>query len=400
MGYHGTGVNYCGRELDELREPVVHGQGPSGLSQSQQQWQDIADQLRRIGMYVESSMSKNSAAHEGAAADAENTRGLSPLACYAQAAEIQAQFAAEATGNQAEYYTCTRDGMPDHMERPSLWPDILTPWEYFRKKHEYDRRVDRATDLMNSYQANSNSNICGMPEFTRPQSADIGMAIPSGCQVNPGSTSTTAPTLAAGVGPGPGVDTGSGVGPGGHAAVPASPSSVGSAGSVTGGGMGVGGPGHGPAGTGAASGGAAGPAPGGYGGGIGAPGYVGISGGGGTGTGGGTARPATGVPGGGDIDRPGTGWSGVGGAGGTGRGAGDIAGEHGVADRSDGSGGLRGGAPTDAGAFVPTGAGTRGDEDPEPRTSENLVETENIFRDGSMVAPPVIGEDLPEYYHR
>ena len=118
MGYHGTGVNYGGRELDELREPVVYGQGPSGLGDSQQAWQEVAEELRQVGMYVESSMNKNAAAREGAAADAANVQGLSPLAAYAQAAQIQAEFAAEATGNQADYYTTTRTGMPEHMDRP------------------------------------------------------------------------------------------------------------------------------------------------------------------------------------------------------------------------------------------------------------------------------------------
>ncbi|HEY0639641.1 MAG TPA: hypothetical protein VGD67_18490, partial [Pseudonocardiaceae bacterium] len=198
MGYQGTGTNYGGRELDELREPVVFGQGPSGLSESQAAWEDVSRQLREVGLYVETSMNRNAAARQGAAADAANVQGLSPLASYAQAAQIQADFAAEATGNQAEYYTSARNGMPGHMDRPSFWPDFLTPWEYFRKKREYDRRVDRATDLMNSYQSNSNSNINGMPEFTRPQSTDIGMTMPGGSQVNPGGPSTTVPSQGGG----------------------------------------------------------------------------------------------------------------------------------------------------------------------------------------------------------
>jgi hypothetical protein len=430
MGYHGTGVNYGGRELHELREPVVYGLGPSGLSQSQQAWQEVSRELRQVGMFVESSMNKNAAAREGAAADAANVQGLSPLAAYAQAAQIQADFAAEATGNQADYYTTARNGMPEHMDRPSLWADILTPWEYFGKKREYDRRVDTATDMMNSYQANSNSNISTMPEFTKPQNANIGMAVPIGTQVNPGSTSTAAPTLPAGVGTAP-ASAGVMALPGGRAVAPTL------SGGTTGG---YGGVGTGP----------------GYGGGMSLPGggIVGPSGGTarpgtGGGTSAGTARPGTsggrsGI--GGEAGRPGTsaGRTGgstsrftpgtlgaedeagrAGGRGGYGPGgrAGLGAGEHAATGRGPVEHGPTGRGPVEHGptgrgtgehAATGRGAGPRGTggsmfgpmggaggaEDIEHKTPDYLVETQDIFRDATLVAPPVIGEKRPDYYDR
>jgi hypothetical protein len=79
----------------------------------------------------------------------------------------------------------------------------------------------------------------------------------------------------------------------------------------------------------------------------------------------------------------------------TGRGAAGVAGEHGVTGR----GGPRG-AGAGGSAFGPMGGGARGDEDLEHRRPDYLVETEDIFRDATMVAPPVIGEELPDYYHR
>jgi hypothetical protein len=470
MGYHRTGVNYSGRELDELREPVVYGDGPSGLSQSQLSWSYIAEQLSEIGMYVETSMNKNADAREGVAADAANAQGLSPLAAYAQAAQIQAEFAAEATGNQIDYYTTTRDSMPEHMDRPSLWSDILTPWEYFRKKSEYDGRVDRATDLMNTYQANSNSNIDSMPQFTTPQNANISMAITTGTQVNPGSISTATPTLPAGVGTAPASSAGGVVGLGGRGIAPivASGGTGGYVGPSTGIGVppGAGAPVGLPVGEVVGPGGGTGGARGGY------PGAPGVGGSGGTRPGTGTTRPGTGsgrpgagaVPGSsgtgtarpgsgsGGVARPGTsggaerlrggggvgesGRSGMGrslpgnpstlgedgvhrgrgglGAGehglagrgsagplgehGAGRGAGGLAGEHGGTGRS--ASGLRGGGAGGGSAFGPMGGGARGDEDREHRTPDYLTETSDIFRDGTMVAPPVIGDERPDYYER
>jgi hypothetical protein len=38
------------------------------------------------------------------------------------------------------------------------------------------------------------------------------------------------------------------------------------------------------------------------------------------------------------------------------------------------------------------GAGRGGEEDKEHKSADYLIETEDVFGDGQMVAPPVIGE--------
>lgn len=52
------------------------------------------------------------------------------------------------------------------------------------------------------------------------------------------------------------------------------------------------------------------------------------------------------------------------------------------------------------GAFAPMAGGARGQgsDESEHRRPSYLVETEDIWGDGRRVAPPVIGEDPPEYY--
>jgi hypothetical protein len=44
--------------------------------------------------------------------------------------------------------------------------------------------------------------------------------------------------------------------------------------------------------------------------------------------------------------------------------------------------------------------GAGGAEDIEHKTPDYLVETQDIFRDATLVAPPVIGEKRPDYYDR
>ncbi|MGH3807347.1 MAG: hypothetical protein ACRDRU_12100 [Pseudonocardiaceae bacterium] len=57
--------------------------------------------------------------------------------------------------------------------------------------------------------------------------------------------------------------------------------------------------------------------------------------------------------------------------------------------------------PGAGGAFPPMVGGGQGQgaADTEHRRPSYLVETEDIWGDGRRVAPPVIGEDPPEYYH-
>ncbi|MGH3770909.1 MAG: hypothetical protein ACRDRW_05870 [Pseudonocardiaceae bacterium] len=60
-----------------------------------------------------------------------------------------------------------------------------------------------------------------------------------------------------------------------------------------------------------------------------------------------------------------------------------------------------GSGPGAGGAFPPMvgGGQGRGEQDTEHRRPSYLIETEDIWGDGSRVAPPVIGEDPPEYHY-
>ncbi|MGH3940667.1 MAG: hypothetical protein ACRDTG_18930 [Pseudonocardiaceae bacterium] len=81
------------------------------------------------------------------------------------------------------------------------------------------------------------------------------------------------------------------------------------------------------------------------------------------------------------------------GRGGGPRGAAEVAAGWGAAGPASRGAGLGGAFPPMAGA-----GRSGGEEDTERRRPSYLIETEDIWGDGCRVAPPVIGEDPPEYY--
>jgi hypothetical protein len=116
----------------------------------------------------------------------------------------------------------------------------------------------------------------------------------------------------------------------------------------------------------------------------------------GAGTGAGTGAGAGAGAGSGRFGGPGE----PGRAFGPGSGAGALAGEGPLGRPGAGTGaaGARGGAG--AGGF-PIGAGHgQGEEDKEHQRPSYLVETDDVWGDTTLVAPPVIGEAPPEHYRR
>lgn len=111
-------------------------------------------------------------------------------------------------------------------------------------------------------------------------------------------------------------------------------------------------------------------------------------------------RPGGGPGGGASFGPRGSGALGAGAAGsgdgrwGPGSGGPSGAGPGGGATGGRGGGGGLGGVPL---AGAGTGRG-QGGEDSEHRRPSYLIEMDDVFNDGRKVAPPVIGEDPPEYY--
>jgi hypothetical protein len=121
-------------------------------------------------------------------------------------------------------------------------------------------------------------------------------------------------------------------------------------------------------------------------------GTPGRAGAGGSGAGRGAFGPGGFGPGGSGSGAPGAGARGVGGLGAAAGLADDAAAARSGAAGRGGAGGM--------GYGPMVGAGTGGDDDKEHRRPSYLVESEDVWGDGTLVAPPVIGEAPPEHYRR
>ncbi|APU12196.1 MULTISPECIES: hypothetical protein [Actinoalloteichus] len=407
---------------------------PAGASPEDMEvsWKGIADRFLELGQYIESSLSTSNEVHQGVAG--EKSRGaVSPLAVYALEADSQARQIASATALQANYQATAKFLTPTGSPEPSKdFLDTVVPGMtgYTDQRNAYDQENQRAREIMENYQSNTNANLASSRGFEAPPNtlvtiaepnlgrADDGMPATFGDSSLPnGGTDANSGTDTGGRGgsniPGGGSDGGSGggngstpeyrpptgpppVGPDFHYPVPQPPTPgqpipppvIGAPGpsGPPGGGLlpplgGIGRPsgnigGNGPGGIGGR-----GPVGGRHG------GFGGPAGGrapGGFGPGGSGFGPGSGGPGGNGFGPGGA--TGVGGTGG-----GRMPG--GFGPTGGGAGGMPGGGV--AGGGGAGGRNSEGDEDKEHKRADYLIEMDDIFTDGTKVAPPVFGDEAP-----
>ena len=246
MSYETTHEVFEGRELVELRDPVVNGQGPASVSEAAGSYDEIIDILDEVAGYIETTTGQLQVTREGTAADAA-AGSVSPLAGYATAAAPNAASARVAVHDEAGHYSKAKSSMPEPMDKPSFWQLAATVMtapipgisqeNYFAQRAEYDERKAQAAHVMNTYQGSSNSTVSGMPTFTAPQAATIGLAIPGGEQVDARGPSGGAPS----VNGGGGVTGGGGTTGGGGGGAGGGGGGGGGGGTTAGGGGGAGG---------------------------------------------------------------------------------------------------------------------------------------------------------------
>lgn len=407
---------------DTIYKWFENGKGPSqSTSPTAQAWRDLSSGHGDVARLIEKAVSDSGAAWEGSAAD--SARGAtSPLATWATVtgeSASQAGTSAEAVGNA---YVDARNAMakpPTVPDKPFL--NDWAPWDT-----DYDDAVEKNQQVseqnmraFNQYGSAVTASADNQPTFISPTATDanveenpssgkykideVGMQNQPPPNVGPtgtgdrngGSDQTnlsgwkppTDSTNPAGVDhnkfpppplnddwrnrtPPPGGEPG--IPPGGRwdpndPRRPGGPLDPNNPRNRPGGPNGPGGPG-GPNGRGTGG-------PGGTGGGRG--------GGGGGGLGGAAAARGAGGPGG-----MGSGFGGAAGvAGEQGRGAGGF----GPAGAGAAGAGGRGAAGMGAGGMGAGAGRGQGEEDKEHKSASYLEETEDIFGDGTMVAPPVIG---------
>jgi len=409
---------------DTIYKWFEKGKGPSqSTAPSAQGWRDLSSGHTEVSDLINKAVRDSGASWEGAAADTARSN-TSPLATWADVTGQSATDAGNTADSVGEAYVNAKYAMqkpPEVPDKPFL--NDVWPWDTdYDKAVENNQKVNEANmRAFTQYGDAVTSSTSNMPTFISPDASDAGMQEQSTGQKNidkvdrPGTSDSYTPpgtsqppgtsrpgdstslsgwkqpgdnTSAAWLEPGapspgnpppgsdpndprnrPPVDTG--IPPGGRwdPNNPNDPRNRGRfnpndprsrpGGPGGPGGRGLGGPGGGGGGA------------GGRGGGM----------GGGAGGLGGAAAARAGGPGG-----MGSGFGGAAGVSEQGRGG---AGGFGPAGAGGAAG--RGGAAGMGAGGMGHGAKGEGDEDKEHKSASYLQETEDIFGDGTMVAPPVIG---------
>ncbi|WP_176959945.1 PPE domain-containing protein [Lentzea jiangxiensis] len=417
------------------------GSGPSqSTAVTADGWRELSNGHGDVAQLIEKAVRDSGAAWEGSAGDAARG-GTSPLATWATVTGDSASQAGTTADTIGSAYTDAKNSMskpPEVPDKPFL--NDWMPWDT-----DYDQAVERNQQVneqnmraFNQYASAVTASMNNQPTFIAPTATDGNVAE----QPNNGERSIsqvgTHNQTPSNVGTGTNTGTNTGTGGGDQTNTsgwkpptdstnpsgvdpkfppppptddgrPRPPGNIGDPGLPPGGRWDPndprrpggpldpnnprnrpGGPG-GPGGPGAGRG-------------IGGPGGGGPGGGAGGGRGGGGGGGGLGGPGGGLGGAAAARAGGLGGPGGMGSGFGGAAGVAGTGDGRGGAGGFgpagagaagaagRGGAAGMGAGGMGAGAGRgQGEEDKEHKSASYLQETEDIFGDGTLVAPPVIG---------
>ncbi|WP_051764631.1 hypothetical protein [Saccharothrix syringae] len=430
---------YMGYDHKALKSMVSEDMDPVMVNQQGEVWNKVGNTLVGLQDNLTKATEASKGAWRGQAAEAAQTYFTNVAAWSGNTAQ-GAQLMGNRVYTQSSAAETAKNAMPEPVDfstadayrmffsepNPFKWAETIDKIE--QKFEEKQQAHERAAEVMTELSTNYQQSASNTPAFTSPPAMSGGGANGESSNTGTGEISGR-PTVPSGVGSGNGTGSGSGFGDlpgggGGSGGGSTNPSWTGP-GTLPGGGGGGGGggvnppnnpglppgtypPGTYPPGTGPGQqrpGVPGGTRPGGTRPGLPTgPGGPGGRPGGGPGMGGGRGGGGLGGPGG-LAAAGGRGGLGAGGLGGFGPGGSSGAlGESGRSGAAGfgpgGSGGLggpgaaggRGGAGAGMGGMgAGAGGGGRGEEDKEHKSASYLVETEDVFGDGTMVAPPVIG---------
>ncbi|MBW4715749.1 hypothetical protein [Saccharothrix obliqua] len=437
-----AGSHYMGYSHESLKAMVTDNMAPSSANEQGEAWTKIGNTLVDLQDNLSKATEASKGAWQGEAASAAQGY-FTNMATWSGNAAQGAQLTGNKLYEQSRAAEAAKSNMPEPVEfstadaykmffaepNPFKWAETIDKIEqkFEEKQQAHERAAEVMTDMSTSFQQSGST----MPAFSPPPPMDAGGGDSSNNPNQPGiggrPSIPDGPGGTGGTGTGTGgTGTGNGNGTGGTgvAGLPG-PGSGGSGGNTNQSGWTPGGPavipgpgpgggpgqGPGPGGSNWTPGPVPGPGPrpgpnppfrpgpGGRPPGLPGGGRPGMPGGGGGGGGGGRGGlggvPGAGGPGGmaaagrGGGFGPG-GTSGMlGEAGRSGAGGFGPSGGGGLGGAAGARGGM-GGAGMGGGMGAGAGRG-QGEEDKEHKSASYLVETEDVFGDGTMVAPPVIG---------
>ncbi|GAA1357234.1 hypothetical protein [Saccharothrix algeriensis] len=435
-----AGSFYLGYPHDQLKSMVTDNMAPSTADEQGEAWTKIGNTLVDLQDNLTKATEASKGAWQGAAASAAQGY-FTDMAAWSGNAAQGAQLTGNKLYEQSQAAETAKSAMPEPVQfstadaykmffsepNPFKWAETIDKIE--QKFEEKQQAHERAAEVMTTMSTSFQETGSTMPAFAPPPTMEGSGG--TGDSTNPNQTGVGGrPTVPDAPGGGTGVTGIPGPGGGGKGGGNTNQSGWTPGGGPGGGPGGIPGPGPGPGGGGWQPGPAPipgpvpGPGPGprpgpgnrpptgprppgvpiGRPGPGGGPGGRGLPGGGGPGGGSGGGRGGLGGGPGGLGGLGGPGGSAAAGRGGFGPGG--SSGMLGEAGRSgaggfgpSGSGGPGGAAAGRGGAAAGMGMGGmgagagrgQGEEDKEHKAASYLVETEDVFGDGTMVAPPVIG---------
>jgi hypothetical protein len=404
--------NYPGMSHDQLKQLVTQNVDPGAAYKAGDQWKDLSVQLRDAAITLDAAINGSQSHWEGVAADLARAH-LAKVRDWS--ADTAQYFNATGTAmhDQVDAAAKAKTDMPDPVEfNPAKMLEqaasnpiamIALPVQMYTTYEASNDAKAKAVKVLQTRDASMQAASAAIPAFTPPP------------DISDGGQTSTQVASAGPVGAGGSVAAYHGTAGGGGSYGGSGGYSPGGGGSYHPGASVPGGGGYTPAPVGGSGGGPtrlAGYDPGPSGQGFNGPGYNNVPGGGGPngpygpGQGG---NPALGIaggfgPGGGGSTGGGSGYrGGVGGSGSTSStsssakpGAGSSAGAGTMGEEGAGARGGMGAAGSGGSAGMSPGASGRGgkkEEDKEHKRPTFLVETDDVFGEGQMVAPTVIGEN-------
>lgn len=176
----GTNIDYSAVAHQTIFNNITQGPGIGPLMDAGRECQDIATELQAVQGLVEQAVRGIGVAQQGAAADAA-TYSATALVPWTTDAATAADRMAARISEQAASFAHTRDSMPppravpdvSFSQDPGTWmADHAVEWlpgiqtEHERAQVAAQQDEQRAQELMNGYQGNSNDNLAIRAQFS------------------------------------------------------------------------------------------------------------------------------------------------------------------------------------------------------------------------------------------
>ncbi|SDN42608.1 PPE domain-containing protein [Allokutzneria albata] len=170
-----------GYSHEELYRQLHSGPGPAASAASIRRWSEMSKALDEIDKDIKEALARGGAAWEGRASDAAQGK-LSPLVQWARDAKTGAEVMRLSAEQQAEHIGKARADMPRPVKVSAEQPNALVAGlvHLFGGQTDYEvQEAARSTaerqavEVMSAYQAKTTSNTSTLGQFTQPPQLSV-----------------------------------------------------------------------------------------------------------------------------------------------------------------------------------------------------------------------------------